>query len=41
MATLLASIATYLAIACANRVGLPCSRLASFVWWSAIAGDRP
>lgn len=35
-----ASVGTYLALACANRVVAPCSKLAFVEWWSTTAGDR-
>jgi len=35
-----ASVGTYLALACANRVVAPCSKLAFSEWWSTTAGDR-
>ena len=35
-----ASVGTYLALACANRVVAPCSKLAFSDWWSETAGDR-
>lgn len=35
-----ASVGTYLALACANRVVAPCSKLAFSDWWSTTAGDR-
>ena len=35
-----ASVGTYLALACANRVVAPCSKLAFSQWWSTTAGDR-
>lgn len=35
-----ASVGTYLALACANRVVAPCSKLAFADWWSSTAGDR-
>ncbi len=35
-----ASVGTYLALACANRVVAPCSKLAFSEWWSRVAGDR-
>ena len=31
---------TYLALACANRVVAPCSKLAFADWWATTAGDR-
>ena len=35
-----ASVGTYLALACANRVVAPCSKLAFADWWATTAGDR-
>lgn len=35
-----ASIGTYLALACANRVVAPCSKLAFADWWAGTAGPR-
>jgi transposase len=35
-----ASVGTYLALACANRVVAPCSKLGFADWWSTTAGDR-
>jgi len=35
-----ASVGTYLALACANRVVAPCSKLAFSEWWSTMAGDH-
>ena len=35
-----ASVGTYMALACANRVVAPCSKLAFLDWWSTTAGDR-
>ena len=35
-----ASVGTYLALACANRVAAPCSKLAFADWWATTAGDR-
>ncbi len=35
-----ASVGTYIALAAANRVVDPCSKLAFADWWSATAGDR-
>ena len=35
-----ASVGTYLALACANRVVAPCSKLAFSDWWSTTAGER-
>lgn len=34
------SVGTYLALACANRVVAPCSKLAFSDWWETTAGDR-
>ena len=34
------SVGTYLALACANRVVAPCSKLAFSDWWQTTAGDR-
>ncbi len=35
-----ASVGTYFALAVANRVAAPCSKLAFSDWWSTTAGDR-
>lgn len=35
-----ASVGTYLALACANRVVAPCSKLAFTDWWATTAADR-
>src|SRR5271170_3041136 len=35
-----ASVGTYFALAVANRVAAPCSKLAFSEWWSTTAGDR-
>lgn len=35
-----ASVGTYIALACANRVVDPCSKLAFADWWATTAGDR-
>ena len=35
-----ASLGTYIALACANRVVAPCSKLAFAEWWASTAGDR-
>jgi transposase len=35
-----APVGTYLALACANRVVAPCSKLAFADWWATTAGDR-
>ncbi len=35
-----ASVGTYLALACANRVLAPCSKLALADWWATTAADR-
>jgi hypothetical protein len=35
-----ASVGTYLALACANRVVAPRSKLAFADWWATTAGDR-
>jgi len=35
-----ASVGTYIALAVANRVVAPCSKLAFAEWWSTTAGDR-
>ncbi|MBA2576907.1 MAG: IS1634 family transposase [Euzebyaceae bacterium] len=35
-----ASVGTYIALACANRVVAPCSKLAFTDWWATTAGDR-
>jgi len=35
-----ASVGTYIALACANRVVKPCSKLAFADWWASTAGDR-
>jgi hypothetical protein len=36
----LASVGTYIALATANRVVAPCSKLAFGEWWDKTAGDR-
>ena len=33
------SVGTYMALACANRVLAPCSKLAFADWWATTAGD--
>jgi transposase len=38
--TAAASVGTYLALATANRVVAPCSKLAFAVWWASTAGPR-
>lgn len=35
-----ASVGTYIALACANRVVAPCSKLAFADWWAGTAGPR-
>ncbi len=35
-----ASVGTYIALACANRVVAPCSKLGFAEWWATTAGDR-
>jgi transposase len=35
-----ASVGTYIALACLNRVVAPCSKLAFAEWWEKTAGDR-
>jgi transposase len=35
-----ASVGTYMALACLNRVVAPCSKLAFAQWWEKTAGDR-
>jgi transposase len=35
-----ASVGTYIALACANRVVAPCSKLGFGEWWATTAGDR-
>ncbi|MGI8491452.1 MAG: IS1634 family transposase [Acidimicrobiales bacterium] len=35
-----ASVGTYMALSCANRVVEPCSKLAFADWWATTAGDR-
>ena len=35
-----ASVGTYFALAVANRVAAPCSKLAFSEWWATTAGDR-
>src|ERR1022692_2309716 len=35
-----ASVGTYFALAIANRVAAPCSKLAFSDWWATTAGDR-
>ena len=35
-----ASVGTYIALACCNRVVAPCSKLAFSEWWGKTAGDR-
>ena len=35
-----ASVGTYIALACCNRVVAPCSKLAFAEWWAKTAGDR-
>jgi transposase len=35
-----ASVGTYIALACANRVVAPCSKLGFAEWWASTAGDR-
>lgn len=35
-----ASVGTYMALACANRVVAPCSKLAFSDLWDTVAGDR-
>ena len=35
-----ASVGTYLALACANRVVDPCSKRGFADWWATTAGDR-
>jgi transposase len=35
-----ASVGTYLALACANRVVAPCSKLSFADWWATTAADR-
>jgi len=35
-----ASVGTYIALACVNRVVAPCSKLAFSDWWCTTAGDR-
>jgi transposase len=35
-----ASVGTYIALACANRVVKPCSKLGFADWWATTAGDR-
>jgi transposase len=35
-----ASVGTYLALACANRIVAPCSKLGFADWWAATAGPR-
>src|SRR5258706_8378458 len=35
-----ASVGTYLALACANRVVAPCSKLGFADWWATTAGPR-
>lgn len=35
-----ASVGTYIALACVNRVVAPCSKLAFADWWAGTAGDR-
>jgi len=39
-ATAGASVGTYIALACCNRVVAPCSKLAFAEWWGKTAGDR-
>src|SRR5439155_1346009 len=35
-----ASVGTYLALACANRIVAPCSKLGFADWWATTAGPR-